>query len=230
MDSFEVLKDLYSQMEKEKGEEVYKYVLGLLQRTQELWRAYLDQHQSEKDKGQSSRSSDGKNFEKLIQHIVTDPLEALGLKVVNGNSLEKRADRNLSEELRQVKQNLLIDYDEFKPLLPDADIIIYKPENSEIIAILSSKVSLRERITHTGYWKFKILKSQKTEHIKIFLITLDKDKHLTKREPPNKRRIIAETDLDGTYVLTAEALEESDKVKLFEHFIDDLKQVIEESQ
>ena len=36
-------------------------------------------------------------------------------------------------------------------------------------------------------------------------------------------------DFDGTYVLTAEALEESDKVKPFEHFIDDLKQVIKES-
>ena len=47
--------------------------------------------------------------------------------------------------------------------------------------------------------------------------------------PPNARAI-AETDLDGTYVLTAEELEESDKVKLFEHFIEDLKQVIEESQ
>ena len=37
-------------------------------------------------------------------------------------------------------------------------------------------------------------------------------------------------DCDGTYVLTAEALEESDKVKPFEHFIDDLKQVIAENQ
>ena len=230
MDSFEVLKDLYSQIEEKRGKEAYKYVLELLQRAQELREAYLDQHQSDKDKGQSSRSSNGKNFEKLIQHIITEPLEALGLKVVNGNTLERRADRNLSEELRQVKQNLLIDYSEFEPLLPDADIIIYKPENSEVIAILSSKVSLRERITHTGYWKFKILKSQQTEHIKLYLITLDKDKHLMKREHPKKQRIIAEIDLDGTYVLTAEELEESEKVKLFEHFIEDLKQVMEESQ
>lgn len=36
--------------------------------------------------------------------------------------------------------------------------------------------------------------------------------------------------IDVTYALTAEALEESDKVKLFEHFIDDLKQVIEDNQ
>ena len=158
------------------------------------------------------------------------PLEALGLKVVNGNTLGRKADRNLSEELRQVKQNLLIDYGEFEPLLPDADIIIYKPENSQVIAIISSKISLRERIAHTGYWKLKILKSQKTERIKLYLITLDKDKHLTEREHPKRQRIIVETELDGTYVLTAEPLQESNKVKLFEHFIEDLKQVIGENQ
>ena len=50
------------------------------------------------------------------------------------------------------------------------------------------------------------------------------------RGEPLRERIIAEADLDGTYVLTTEALEESDKVKLFEHFIDDLKQVIGENQ
>ena len=48
-------------------------------------------------------------------------------------------------------------------------------------------------------------------------------------DPAERARVIAETDLDGTYVLTAEELEESDKVKLFEHFIEDLRQVIEES-
>ncbi len=224
MNSFEVLKALYSEMKEERGKEVYKYVLELLQEAQE------SRNVSGKDKGQSSRSSNGHNFEKLIQHIITEPLEALGLKVVNGNMLGRKADRNLSEELRQVKQNLLIDYGEFEPLLPDADIIIYKPENSQVIAIISSKISLRERIAHTGYWKFKILKSQKTERIKLYLITLDKDKHLTEREHPKRQRIIVETELDGTYVLTAEALEESDKVKLFEHFIEDLKQVIEKSQ
>ena len=31
MDSFEVLKALYSEMEEERGKEVYKYVLELLQ-------------------------------------------------------------------------------------------------------------------------------------------------------------------------------------------------------
>jgi len=224
VNSFEVLKTLYGEMQEERGEEVYKYVLELLQEVQRV------RNVSGKDKGQSSRSSNGHNFEKLIQHIITEPLGALGLEVVNGNTLGRKVDRNLSEALRQVKQNLLIDYDKFERLLPDADIVIFNPENSEVIAIISCKISLRERIAHTVYWKFKLLKSQKTEHIKLYLITLDKDKHLTEREHPKRQRIIVETELDSTYVLTTENLEESDKVKLFEHFIEDFKQVIEESK
>ena len=49
-------------------------------------------------------------------------------------------------------------------------------------------------------------------------------------DPAKEPRIIAEIDLDGVYVLTAGALAESDKVKLFEHFIEDIKQVIGENQ
>jgi type II restriction enzyme len=32
--------------------------------------------------------------------------------------------------------------------------------------------------------------------------------------------------LDGSYVLTEENIEESDKVKLFEHFIEDLEKIL----
>jgi type II restriction enzyme len=37
-----------------------------------------------------------------------------------------------------------------------------------------------------------------------------------------------EVDLDGSYVLTEEEIEESDKVKMFGHFIDDLKRLLNE--
>jgi hypothetical protein len=49
---------------------------------------------------------------------------------------------------------------------------------------------------------------------------------LTKKQPVKKGRAIVETDLDGSYVLTEESIEESKKVKLFEHFIDDLKMLL----
>ena len=225
MQNFEDLKNLYYEMEEEKGEDTYKYMFELLQKAEELHRAYHIEHKTGKDIGQSWRSFKGKNFQKLIQYVITESIEKLGLKVVNGNTLESK---QLSQQLDAVRQNVVIDYGEFGTRLPDADIVVYNPEDSRVVAIISSKTSLRERIAQTGYWKFKLLKNENTKHIKVYLITPDRDKDFAKMDPAKKPRIIAEAELDGTYVLTGEALEESDKVKLFEHFIDDLKQVIGE--
>ncbi len=221
--SVEDVIELYKEMELTKGKDAYRYVSEVFEKIE---RPYKENYLKENSEGNASQSwvrFKGGAFEKILQHIITESIEELGLKVVNGNELR-------NTEFKAIKDNVIINYGEFDPILPDADIIIYKPESFEVIAILSSKVSLRERITHTGYWKFEFLESQRTEHIRLYLITLDRDKHLTKRECPNKRRVIAETDLDGTYVLTKEDLQESDKVKLFEHFIEDFKKVIDENQ
>lgn len=71
---------------------------------------------------------------------------------------------------------------------------------------------------------------ENTTSIKFYLVTTSIDETVEVIGLPPNARAIAETDLDGTYVLTTENLEESDKVKLFEHFIEDLKQVIGENQ
>ncbi|MDE0086346.1 MAG: BsaWI family type II restriction enzyme [Candidatus Poribacteria bacterium] len=217
-------------MKKRRGEEAYKYMHELLDEAKELRYAYLTANHPKKDKGQSWRSFKGKHFQKLIQYIITDSIEILGFKVVNGDKLENTNTQNLSQELRQVKENLVIYYGEFGVRLPDADIVIYNPEDSHVIAIVSSKTSLRERIAQTSYWKFKLLANEDTKHIKVYLITPDTDKLLTKADPARKERIIAEAELDGTYVLTKEDLQENENVKLFEHFIEDFKKVIEETQ
>ena len=225
---FEDLKNLYHEMEKEKNENMYGYIPELLQRAEELHRAYHIKNKTGKDIGQSWRAFKGKNFQKLIQYILTDSIEKLGLKVIADNTLERR---ELSQELSVVKRNVVIDYGEFGLQLPDADIVVYNPEDLQVVAILSSKTSLAERVAQTSYWKFKLLSDERTKHIKVYLITPDGKKDLrVVRNQVKKSRIIAEAELDGTYVLIAEELVESDKVKLFEHFIEDLKQVIEESQ
>ena len=225
---FEDLKDMYSDRQLAEGVEAYKTVSQLLQDAKEHHKQDFLRDKPNGDHEQSWKSFKGHNLEKLIQHIITESIEALGMKVINGNTLERTKSKNLSVELSRVKRNLAIDYGDFGLHLPDVDIVVYNPKNQKVIAVISSKVTLRERIAQTGYWKLKLLEDQITEHIKVYFVTPDEDGTLTIKHPAKKGRAIVEIDLDGTYVLTEANLEESNKVKLFEHFIEDFEQLLEE--
>jgi len=222
---FDDLKKLYLEKKQRFGAETYKHVSELLKEAKEVHKQDWSKHPTpNKDHEQSWRAFKGKNLEKLVQYIITDEVEELGLKVVNGNRLERTT--NLSKELSQVKRNLAIDYGEFGLHLSDVDIVIYNPQNCKVLAVISSKVTLRERIAQTGYWKLKLFQDPATKHIKVYFITPDEDGILTRRKPTKKGRAIVEVDLDGSYVLTEEEIEESNKVKFFEHFMDDLKRLL----
>jgi len=134
--------------------------------------------------------------------------------------------KKLNKELSQVKRNLLVDYGEFGCHLPDVDIIIYEPETFKILAVISSKITLRERIAQTGYWKLKLLQDEVTREIKVFFVTPDEDGTLKSKNPAKKGRAIVEVDTDGGYVMNEEEIEESEKVKKFDKFIDDLKRIV----
>lgn len=223
--NFEDLKNLYLKKKEKFGADTYKHISDLLKEAKEIHRQdWLKNPTLNRDHEQSWRAFKGKNLEKLVQYIITDEVEDLGLKVINGNKLERAV--KLSKELSQVKRNLAIDYGKFGLHLPDVDIIIYNPKNCKVLAVISIKVTLRERIAQTGYWKLKLSQDRATKHIKVYFITPDEDRTLTKKVPTKKGRAIVEVDLDGSYVLTDEKIEESDKVKLFEHFIDDLKRLL----
>jgi len=214
---------LYEKKKKKYGKEAYRHISNLL-------RDAKTQHKNDfrgNDNEQSWRAFKGKNIEKLIEYIITDEVRKLGLEVVNGNSLERTNGENLSKVLGLVKRNLLIDYGEFGSHLPDVDIIIFNAKNSKIVAVLSSKVTLRERIAQTGYWKIKLASDKVTEHIKVFFITPDEDGTLTIKNPTKKGRAIVEKDIDGSYVLSETNIDESNKVKMFDKFIDDLRELIQ---
>ncbi|MDR1911780.1 MAG: BsaWI family type II restriction enzyme [Helicobacteraceae bacterium] len=215
---YESKKELY-------GEKTYRYISAIMQEMKARHKAEFkgDDHE------QSWRAFKGKNIEKLIQYIITDGISELGLAIINGNSLERTDPRNLSIELATVKRNLLIDYHKFGAHLPDVDIIIYNPKTYRVLAVLSSKVTLRERIAQTGYWKFKLASSLITKHIKVYFVTPDEDGDLAFRVRPKKGRAIIEADLDGSYVLTEAQIEESDKVKTFDKLIDDLQKLLTEN-
>src|SRR3989338_10601524 len=130
---------IYDTKKKKHGAEAYRYISNVLKEAKE-------QHKKDftgDDHEQSWRAFKGKNLEKVIEYIITDEVTALGLHVVNGNSLERTNGENLSKELILLKRNLTVDYGEFGLHLPDVDLIIYDPKTSRVVAVLSSKVTLR---------------------------------------------------------------------------------------
>lgn len=213
---------IYETKKQKYGIQAYRHISNVLEEAK-------DQHKKDftgDDHEQSWKAFKGKNLEGIIVYIIEDEVKALGLKVVNGNKLERTNEENLPEELALVKRNLLIDYGEFGYHLPDVDIVIYKPVTGEVVAVLSSKVTLRERIAQTGYWKMKLQSQKLTKHIKVYFVTPDEDGTLTIKTPTKKGRAIVETDTDGSYVLSETNIEESNKVKMFDKFIDDLKNLL----
>ena len=224
---FQHLIKLYEEKKKQYKADAFKHVSELLREAKELHKKDWQKSPTpDKDHEQSCRAFKGKNLEKLVIYIIKDEVESLGLKIIEGNTLERTNSSNLPEELNRVKRNLLIDYGEFGSHLPDVDIIIYEPKTYEIIAVISSKVTLRERIAQTGYWKIKLSQDEVTKHIKVFFVTPDEDKTLSIKKPTKKGRAIVEVDTDGSYVMSEEEIEESNKVKKFDKFLMDLQNLI----
>ncbi|MGI6369796.1 MAG: DNA modification methylase [Ignavibacteria bacterium] len=221
--TFKDLQNLYDKKKTLFGKNAYKHISEVFEEAKAL-------HKKDfrgRDHEQSWRSFKGKNLEKLVEYIITDEIKSIGLDVVNGNSLERTECANLSKKLGKVKRNLLIDFGgECGCHMPDVDIVVFNPEDSMVVAALSVKVTLRERIAQTGYWKLKLAADKNTKHIRVFFVTPDEDGTLTKKNPVKKGRAIVEKDLDGGYVMTETKIETSDKIKMFDKLVADLKKLI----
>lgn len=224
---FSDLVKLYEEKKKKHGVEAYKHISDLLEEAKILHKKDWEKYPTKKnDHEQSWKGFKGSALEKMILHILEDAVKSLELKIVSGKKFERTDPKNLSLELKQVKKNLAIDYGKFGFHLPDADLVIYNPKDCRVLAVLSSKSTLRERIAQTGYWNLKIKNDALTKHVKVFFLTLDEDGTLTKQFPTKKGRAIVEIDTDGSYVMTEAKIEESDKVKMFDKFIEDLRKLL----
>jgi type II restriction enzyme len=169
---------------------------------------------------QNWRSLRWGSLKKFVPYIIVDEVESLGLRVANGHTL--KVARDLSKRLSQVKRNLLIDYGgEFGCHLSDVEMIIYHPDTCKVLAVVSGKVT-SDRIDQT----IKLSQDEVTKHIKVYFIGPDEDDTLSDNSPLEKSRAIVESDLDESWVLTGTDTADSEKAKRFEHFIEDLKEVL----
>lgn len=224
--TFEDLKELYLKKKASAGQEAYKFISQILRKAKVIHKRDWEKKPTKgNDHEQSWRAFKGKNMEKLILYIIEDAIQEMGLKVISGNQLEHA--RKISDELAQIKRKLCVDYDEYGMHLPDVDLIIYNPKTLHILCVISCKVTLRERVAQTGYWKLKLLQEKSQKHIAVFFATLDEDQTLTYKSKGliKKGRAIVECDTDGCYVLSEHEFEESDKVKSFSKFFVDLQKL-----
>jgi len=226
---------MYEKYQERYGANAYKQISKLLAEAKTIHiEDFLNSSKAKKiieqgrrpDPEQSWKGFKGNALESLVLHIINDEIDKLGLKIVKGKKFERTKPENLSTELKHVKKNLSIDFGQFGFHIPDVDLVIYDPQTYRVIAVLSSKVTLRERIAQTAYWNIKMKNYELTNHIKVYFISPDEDGTLTIKNPPKKGRAIVETDTDGSYLLTESIVEESDKVKNFDKFINDLKNLI----
>ncbi len=231
------LKDLIEMYEDKKiqfGDKAYLHISEIFDEIREEYKKeYLASPKAEKkraqgklpDAEQSWKPFKGSNFEKLVLHIIEREIESLNLKCIPGNSL---ATEHLPTELSKVYYNLVLRYGRYS-VLPDADLVIYEPKTSRVVGIISCKITLRERVAQTAYWKLKLMSDPLRMHIRGYLVTADEDGDLVAgMAKPSRDRIIVEHDLDGTYVLRD--VSESDNVKAFPKLIEDIRRLISESK
>lgn len=223
-------KDVINLYEKYRGiykKDAHKYISKILQEAKEIhYQDFLKNPTPKNDHEQSWKAFKGNALERLIDHILKEEIEQMGLKLINGKKVDRTEPENLSVELQTVKRNLSVDFGKFGFHIPDVDLIIYRPTDFKIIAVISSKSSMRERIAQSAYWKIKMKNYSLTKHIKVFLASPDEDGNFTEIKGMNKSRVIVEADLDGAYVMSESPTKESEKIKTFDKFIDELKKFL----
>ena len=225
--NYQDLEHLYEQWRQRFGLETYRHISEILNEAKELHHQdWLRNPTTRGDHEQSWRAFKGKNLEKLVHHMVEAEVNGLGLKIISGNTLELTDRKNLSLSQDTIRSRLLVSFGEYGDRLPDVDLVIFEPVALKVIAVISSKVTLRERIAQTAYWKLKFREAPITRHIKVFFVTPDEDATLAIRQPAKKGRAIVEIDTDGAYVMTPEDPEVSERVKGFSSFIEDLSKLI----
>jgi len=175
----------------------------------------------------------GNKFQNIIHSILKGYFNRLKSQNPEFDSLTVFTENEVKAN-EIIERKLAVKYGEYL-LLPDTDMTIVdynfiEPWKSEILAIISCKTSLRERIAQACYWKLKLLSSDITRNVHVFLATTDNDEDFfikSKRKQysgKHRNRIIAEYELDGIYILREDFKKdwESDRVKRYEAIFEDL--------
>lgn len=195
--NFDVLKSMYLEEERN-NPDAHNSISDFFESVKARYTQEYRTRRPDGDAGQSWRAWKGKNFEKLVLFIIERRIEVVGqLKAISGATLEKEL---TDERLSRIKRNIVVDFGKVGCFVPDADIVVYSEEDESIKAIISCKITLRERIAQTAFWKLKLNNNPVTNNIRTFFVTPDEDGTLD-IEKTNKSKAIVVNDIDAVYVL-----------------------------
>jgi len=153
----------------------------------------------------SLRPIAGQRFTKLVSVILSRQLDPQGIACATRGEIKRRVSDGL----------LISGPDGEQDLKPDIDIVVYDKATEKVIAIVSCKTTLAERIMQTVRWKEAIanIPSQYRD-VKVFLVTAwDTFDNPTQR---NRART-----LDGAYACNEDIVED-DRIKKFDKLAPDI--------
>lgn len=207
--------------------EIHKYFFEILDETKGIF-----QRDNNDMNGQKWRNESGTMLEQLVIYFIHREIVELGYDITTDDEISSSS----TGILEKVGHNIVLKYGKYY-IIPDSDIVIYNPQTAEVKVIVSCKASVRERFAQSLYWKLKLATTDRTKNIKMYFVTVDKEYNEKKtgfkkpsldiqgNKDPTKPRILLEYEMDGVYV-TRYMKNETDKVKMFDKFIGDLKILI----
>ncbi len=151
---------------------------------------------NERSRNQAWKTCKGSLYEyavfRYVQHVIED-------------------DANLKDKIRVEMGDDVIDYHKdqvviknWSDIFPDVDILLVSKETKHVLAIISCKTSLRERLTETAFWKRELEQTKGMKEMKLVFVTTDKDNEL---KTETNRYILLHV-VDYTFITNPEKYDE----------------------
>jgi type II restriction enzyme len=128
---------------------------------------------------------------KLYEYVVYEYIKEI-LKKKNISYISVKMEEELGESEKESVQ-----IHNWDTIMPDTDLVLEK--DSRILAILSCKTSLRERLTETAFWSY-MLRTSSGKRVEIVFVTTNKDNELQH----NNNRYILQHIVDATLITNKE--------------------------
>jgi hypothetical protein len=183
-----------------------------------LWEKFLENEQMilelreiGKSIANSMRPLAGNNFAIWVTKVLNKAFEneKLPLSAATTGEAKKALNKAIDEFAKTNKS--------FKP---DIDIVVVQSPKSAVIAIISAKTTLAERVMQTISWhNYLQTLPAEIQNVKLFLVTAWET---FEKDNVNRERV---QQLDGVYVCNPN-VQEYGKIKKFSKIVDDLKSLL----